>query len=406
MGFAMIVNPFLELMPVPDEGEIKAIRVSAPAKGDGLKVTKIDRDHDPELFAFLVIYIYSGAKGSRVADNLTDLERDRLTAIGFLVRDDQVPTRRVSFSCDFDAVHVDLLPLRARRRARPYVFNNKLIVDPSFRKLGRDEIRREMRQLKKANPFHPDRSWFSIDDGLSAPTFYSYAADANEIFDSLPIGQPVPKRLSPDVRQKLVEAGILQFQTEISARREIRMRESDAAHKSLVESRYAILRDIVHPVQLAAIRRYYRDFTHEGFVQFGDTEWPNRFFSGLDGLTYFFQRQLTPIISEIVREKVHATFAYFASYRAGSDLKKHRDRKQCYYALSVFLDHHHANDLSLWPIYLQPPGAEAVPVSLNLGDGVLYFGEEVSHYRLPLTEGHSTHWFLFWVPEGYEDPPG
>jgi hypothetical protein len=120
------------------------------------------------------------------------------------------------------------------------------------------------------------------------------------------------------------------------------------------------------------------------------------FFSGLDGLTYFFQRQLTPLISEIVGEKVQPTFSYFASYHPGSDLKAHRDRKQCRYAMSVLLDHDHAEDLSSRPLYLQPPGApEAVPINTSLGDGLLYFGEEVLHYRPMLTRGYSTHWFLF-----------
>jgi hypothetical protein len=71
--------------------------------------------------------------------------------------------------------------------------------------------------------------------------------------------------------------------------------------------------------------------------------------------------------------------------------------------MSVFLDHPLADDLTRWPIYLKPPDApEAVPISICLGDGLLYFGTEVLHYRPPLVDGHSTHWFLFWVPESFE----
>jgi hypothetical protein len=398
----MIVNPFLNLRLANDEGEIKAITVSAPVKGDSLKVTKIDRDHDPELFGFLVIYIYAGARGTHMADNLTDRERDRLTAIGFLMRNDQVPSP-VSFSRDFDDVHVDLLPLRAQRQLRPSAGHDDLIIDPTFHHLGKNEMTSEMRRFKIANPFPADRSWFSIEHGLSAPAFYSYTAQACESIDLLSVGQPAPKHLPCDVRQKLVEAGVLRPRTESSARYETRKRESDAAHKALVEKRYVVLPEIIRPVQLAVIRRYYRDLIDQGFVQFGDPEWPNRFFSGLDGLTYFFLRQLTPVIGEIVGEKVQPTFSYFASYHPGSELRAHRDRKQCHYAMSVFLDHPLADDLTTWPIYLKPPDApEAVPISISLGDGLLYFGTEVLHYRPPLVDGHSTHWFLFWVPESFD----
>jgi hypothetical protein len=201
----------------------------------------------------------------------------------------------------------------------------------------------------------------------------------------------------------LVEVGVLQLRSQISARRETREREGAAAHKSLMEMRYAVLREIIRPVQLAAIRRYYRDLIDQGFVRFGDPEWPDRFFSARDGLAYFFQQELTAVVSEIVGEKVKPTFSFFASYRPGSELKPHRDRAQCYYAMSVLLDHNQADDVSSWPIYMQPPGApEAIPVSVSLGDGLLYFGEEVLHYRHRLESGYSTFWFLFWVPESFE----
>ena len=73
--------------------------------------------------------------------------------------------------------------------------------------------------------------------------------------------------------------------------------------------------------------------------------------------------------------------------------------------MSVLLDHGQPDDVSNWPIYMQAPGektGEAVRVAL--GDGVLYFGEEVVHYRHPLTDGYSTLWFLFWVPKDFAGP--
>jgi hypothetical protein len=222
--------------------------------------------------------------------------------------------------------------------------------------------------------------------------------------NSLLVGQSTPSELSPDIRKKLFEAGVLRLPAEVSARSEIRECERAGAHKSLVERKYVILRKLIQSVQLVAIRRYYQELIDEGFVRFGDPEWPNRFFSARDGLAYFFQQQLTSVISEIAEEKVKPSFSFFASYRSGSDLKPHRDREQCHYALTVLLDHNQDEDhLSSWPIYVQPPGEpEAIPIKLGLGDGLLYFGKEVLHYRPPLVKGYSTHWFLFWVPEGFQ----
>ena len=113
----------------------------------------------------------------------------------------------------------------------------------------------------------------------------------------------------------------------------------------------------------------------------GDPEWPNRFFSGLDGLTYFFLRQLTPVISEIVGEKVQPTFSYFASLPSPvPELRAHRDRKQCHYAMSVFLDHPLADDLTTWPIpprshqtRLRPcPSASALATACSISEQRCY----------------------------------
>jgi hypothetical protein len=395
----MIVNPFLDLSLAYEEGSVTAITVRAPVKGEGLKVTTIDRNRDPELFGLLVIYCHS--KGADLFDSITESERELLNSLGFLVTEIQVP-RSVYFSCDLDDMPADLLPHRAHARSQSLDGHGELIVDPTFQHLG-NATTPVVRKYKLSNPFPEDRSWLSIVDGLSAPVFYSYTPDTRTTVESLSVGQPVPKSLSSDIQRKLFEAGVLRPRGEISSRSQIRERERAAAHESLVGKHYVVLHEIVHSVQLAAIRRYYRELIDEGFVRFGDPEWPDRFLSARDGLAYFFQQQLTPVISEIAGEKVKPSFSFFASYRPGSELKAHRDREQCHYALTIMLDHNQPEDLSSWPIYVHAPGEpDAVPIRLNLGDGLLYFGEEVLHYRPPLTNGHSTHWFLFWVPQNFE----
>jgi hypothetical protein len=398
----LIVNPFLDLKLLKDESGVKAVTVHAPVKGEGLRVTTVDRDREPEMFGFLIIYCYSAIKETDIPQSTNENERKHLRAIGFLVREDQV-SNSVSYSCDFNEEPSNLLPLCVGRQSRPAAWNDNFIIDPTFHHLGRNALTPAMRGYKLSNPFHRDRSWFCVESGLSAPVFYSCESDADTIIRSLAPGQRPPSSLPSDVRQKLIETEVLRVQGETAVRRQLRERERSRAHKSLLERRYVVLQEIIHPVQLAAIRRYYRQLIDEGFVRFGDQEWPNRFFSARDGLAYFFQDQLTPVIAEIAGEKVKPSFCFFASYRPGSDLPAHRDREQCHYALTVLLDHDRAEDVSAWPIYVQPSYApEALPIHLRLGDGLLYFGEEVLHSRPLLAEGHSTHWFLFWVPKSFQ----
>jgi hypothetical protein len=212
----------------------------------------------------------------------------------------------------------------------------------------------------------------------------------------------LPACLPPKVRTRLVKVGVLRPVAEVAERRVKRADVVAAARRRLHEERHVLLEEVIRPSQLASLRQYYRKLIHEGFVRCGDADWPNRYFTGFDPLAYFFQQQLTGVICEIVGQRVKPSFSFFASYRAGSDLKPHRDREQCHYAMSVLLDHGQSDDVSSWPIFVQPPEwPKAIPIHAGLGDGLLYFGEEVLHYRNPLTEGFSTHWFLFWVPESF-----
>jgi hypothetical protein len=402
-GTTTVVNPFLDVSFAGKETVGGVLIVRAPVKGESLKVTTINREQDPELYGLLLIYIYLATKGACIIDSVTEPERERLTEIGFLVPDNQVPCP-IYYSCDFDDLPINLLPVRARRQSRPSASNDELIVNPTFQHLGKNGITPEMRGRRElASPFKRGRSWFSIEDGLSGPIFYSYRSESNASVDLLSSGEPAPKELSSEVRQKLIKAGVLRFRTQADALCETRKYERAATRQLLAEQRYVVLQEIIHPIQLAAIRLYYRALIHEGFVRFGDQDWPDRFLAARDGLTYFFQQQLTTTISEIAGERIKPSFSFFASYHPGSDLKAHRDRKQCHYAMSVLLDHSLADDLSSWLIYVQPPGAlEAAPIKLSLGDGLLYFGEEVLHSRPPLASGFSTHWFLFWVPENFK----
>src|SRR5262252_9598682 len=107
----LIVNPFLDLKILKDESGVRGVTVQAPVKGEGLRVTTIDRDREPGMFGFLVIYCYADTKGTDVPQSMADNEREQLRAIGFLVREDQVSSS-VSYFCDFNKEPSNLLPLR------------------------------------------------------------------------------------------------------------------------------------------------------------------------------------------------------------------------------------------------------------------------------------------------------
>jgi hypothetical protein len=87
-------------------------------------------------------------------------------------------------------------------------------------------------------------------------------------------------------------------------------------------------------------------------------------------------------VEDVLNEEVLPTYAYARLYSNGDILEKHKDRPACEISMTVQLgrSHHYA-----WPIYM---GGNRI--DLAEGDGVLYLGKGIEHWR-NVCEG----------PEGY-----
>ena len=398
----LTVNPYLLVKLDRDGGSITALTVRAPVKGQNMQVTKIARAADPQIFSALLIHSQTG---TLTAANFTADERARLAEIGVLLAPEQVSTP-VRFSCDVNDPPLDLVPVRARRAGRRLEEVTDLVVSPTLRHLGTEGPTTAMRgHVKLANVFHPNRSWITIEDPVTgAPCLYSYSDDIADDVNALHSGRPIPKTVAPQIREWLFNAGIIESSADAARQRDLCRRVRESARNALNQSRYVILKKMLAPLQLAAIRRYYRTLIAEGFLPFGDEEWPNRFFSGRDPLAYFYHEQLVDLISDIAGQRVKASFSFFASYHPGSTLPAHRDREQCEWALSLPIDQSPEAEASSWPLYLKPPGADqATPIFTGVADGTLYYGREVAHHReMLVTEDYCSFWFLFYVPESFE----
>lgn len=91
---------------------------------------------------------------------------------------------------------------------------------------------------------------------------------------------------------------------------------------------------------------------------------------------YMFEtlhERLWPYMEQAVGEELIPTYAYARLYSNGDELKKHSDRPACEVSVTIQLgrSHHYS-----WPIYM---GGQRV--DLGEGDGVIYPGCEVEHWR-------------------------
>ena len=215
-------------------------------------------------------------------------------------------------------------------------------------------------------------------------------------------GEPVPRTLQGDARRWLSAAGILtpaDYETR-------RLREwRDAVEKSGPVFRvkgYAPIADLIHPFHVGALRRYYRHLIRTGAIQLGDGQSPWRYVAYNEPVARFFHQQITATLSAVAGEPLKPSYVYLASYLSGAELKKHTDRKQCEFSVTLCLDFSPEPALETpWPIRLDTPGGTAT-VYQALGDALSNRGTRLQHYRDCLGDGQtSTSIFFHYVPADF-----
>jgi hypothetical protein len=167
-------------------------------------------------------------------------------------------------------------------------------------------------------------------------------------------------------------------------------------------SGYAPLSNLIHPFHIAALRRYYRRQIRRGSIRLGDDQSARRYVAHNETVARFFHQQLTNAVSAVVGEPVKPSYVYFASYLCGAELKKHIDREQCEFSVTLCLDFSPEPELATsWPIRVDTPeGSTAIYQAL--GDGLVYRGTKVPHYRSVLPAGYtSASIFFHYVPASF-----
>ena len=392
----LIINPRAEIVLSDAHDPSAPLMVRAPVRASGLRVTHVDRASDPALFRVLLLHRVTPYR--EIPGNLGDGERERLRDAGFLIRPEQ-ESRPVHYTCDLEAVHPGT-PGAAR------AMGGDLVVNPTIEHLGSDGPRRESRgRIKLSNRFSRECQWLSVDhDGAVVRSFFSWSPSSAPDLSTLEAGAPLPAGLDPAWRERLAAAGVAVPSANLSTRAARRATAAGALGDVLRARRYVVVPQGLDRWTMASIRRYYRELIDEGYLLFGDKDWPKRYFARWDPIAHFFHEQWTALASDIAGEPLRASFPFFVEYHPGSDLPAHTDREQCVVSISVQIDHTPPpSGPAPWPIYLQPGGPETnIPVHLRLGEAAMFYGQEVRHYREALPSGSSSFWFLFYVREGFE----
>jgi hypothetical protein len=211
-------------------------------------------------------------------------------------------------------------------------------------------------------------------------------------------GEASPATLSQETRSLLLSAGILVSAGHVDQCRQEWENTLEKSNAIFQKKGYAPLSGMIHPFHVAALRRYYRYLIRTGAIRLGDGQSPRRYVAYNDPVARFFHLQIAPVLSAMAAEPLKPSYVYLASYRSGAELKKHTDREQCEFSVTLCLDFSPEPALQTpWPIRLDTPNG-TVAVYQALGDGLAYRGTRLPHYRDALREGQtSTSIFFHYV---------
>jgi hypothetical protein len=312
------------------------------------------------------------------------------------------------FHCLLDELPLHLIPRRIldsqQRRhdlSQPLFLNPQCAVLPPGRVPAELEAHRDLLEgfnLQGAIAWVRDSATGSLHPFWLGPRLEA-------VVRRLQPGEPAPASLPHELLFLLTEAGILTP----AGHAELRLAEwSEIVRKRAQvfrEKGFVPLGNLIHPFNLAALRRYYRYAIRRGVIRLGDEQSPRRYVVHNEKVARFFHHQIANAVSAIAREAIKPSYVYLASYLSGAELKKHTDRQQCELSVTLCLDFSPEPELATsWPIRLDTSEGTAT-VYQALGDGLVYRGTSVPHYRDVLDAGHtSTSIFFHYVPADFSGP--
>lgn len=312
------------------------------------------------------------------------------------------------FYCLLDELPLHLVPHQARGMLRTQVDDPRVfVVNPGC------ELRRAqdapahlsgLEDIRSSFALQGTIAWVCDSGGRSFLPFW-LGSELEAVLQAFPWGGPMPSWVPREKLAVLAAAGIVIPQNPAEHRFPVGNGEISAAAALFRRKGYAPLPGLIHPFHVSALRRYYRYLIRTGRIHLGDGQSPLRYVVHNDPVARFFHQQIASTLSAVAGERLKPSYVYLASYLSGAELKKHTDREQCEFSITLCLDFSPEPELATpWPIRLDTSHG-TVAVYQALGDGLAYRGTRLPHYRDPLAAGQSsTSIFFHYVSEDFNGP--
>jgi hypothetical protein len=148
--------------------------------------------------------------------------------------------------------------------------------------------------------------------------------------------------------------------------------------KRFREQRYLFVKGLLPPPLLEYLKVYYAILlADDRFVH--DAQCPSSLALGADPALDAVLEWLRPELARLVGFSLAPTYSYTRRYAKGEELARHLDRAACEISVTVSIQIPKRAGPSV--LYLKPHHGKETKVEMLEGDGCVYAGSEVEHWR-------------------------
>mgnify|MGYP003629903339 FL=1 len=153
--------------------------------------------------------------------------------------------------------------------------------------------------------------------------------------------------------------------------------------------KYKLIKNLISKQEVSLLSPYCEIKHRSNFEEF-DTKQSNISDTGFygDPIMDSLMLKYCKKISIITNKKILPTYSYWRMYTKGAVLKKHTDRSSCEISVTINI----ATDGTKWPMFI-----EGNSVDLEPGDGAVYLGCELTHWREEFKGDYQAQAFLHYV---------
>ena len=160
------------------------------------------------------------------------------------------------------------------------------------------------------------------------------------------------------------------------------------------EHRYLFVKGMLPRAILEYLKVYYAVLLSNNALA-SDVQCPSSLSLGGDPALDAILEWIRPKVSRLVGFELAPTYSYTRRYAKGELLSRHTDRDACEVSVTTSIEIPKGAGPSV--VHLKPPNLRATKVEMLEGDGCIYAGAEVEHWREPFRFDGYVQLFLHFI---------